>query len=105
MYTLRAPLAVNINPIINAITGRTKMLKNRVKVDKRYAQTKKIQNSYADSIFQIHLRIPQEKIDDFMYYCEVDDAFQELISTENRLLIWEYLLNRSKLYRRNNGLE
>ena len=105
MYTLRAPLAVNINPIINAITGRTKMLKNRVKDDKRYAQTKKIQNSYADSIFQIHLRIPQEKIDDFMYYCEVDDAFQELISTENRLLIWEYLLNRSKLYRRNNGLE
>jgi hypothetical protein len=105
MYSLRAPLAVNINPIINAITGRTKMLKNRVKVDKKYAQTQSVQKSYADSIFQIHLGIPKEKIADFMYFCEVDEEFQQLLRIEDQLKLWGYLRKRSIVYRKNNGLE
>ncbi len=105
MYSLRAPLAVNINPIINAITGRTKMLKNRVKVDKTYARTQQVQKRYADSIFQKDLKIPKIKVDDFMYFCEVDEEFQRLVAFGDQLRLWEYLLNRSQLYRRNNGLE
>lgn len=105
MYSLSRPLAVNINPIINAISGRTKMLKNRVTVDKKYAQTNAIEASIVDSLFLNELRIPKKKIADFMYFCEVDDEFQQLISNEDQLLLWEYLLRRSKLYRKNNTLD
>lgn len=98
---LRPPL----DPIINAITGRTKMLKNRLKVDNTYARTKRVQNFYVDSIFMTDLKIPHEKIDDFMYFCEVDIAFQTIVDTHDKLKIWEFLISKSIAYRKNNELD
>ena len=98
-------LSPPLDPIINMITGRTKMLKNRVRVDKTYQQTQNVQKRYADSIFQTDLKIPKLKIDDFMYFCEVDDTFQELVALGDELRLWDYLLQRSAIYRKNNGLD
>ncbi|MEN1785396.1 MAG: hypothetical protein AAGF77_09675 [Bacteroidota bacterium] len=105
LWSPSRPLAVSLNPILNAISGRTKMLKNRVKVDKKYARTQRVQRSYSDSIFQTTFLIPKEKIDDFMYFCEVDDAFQQLVEQRDGLKLWAYLEKKSKVYRANNGLE
>ncbi len=98
-------LSPPLDPIINAITGRTKMLKNRVKVDKAYARTQRVQNFYVDSIFMSDLKIPYEKIDDFMYFCEVDSAFQTTVDTHDKLKIWEFLIQKSVAYRENNELD
>ncbi len=97
--------AVSLNPIINAITGRTKMLKNRVKVEKNYAQTQEVQGFYADSLFVATLKIPMEKIDDFMYFCEVDENFQEAVKSQDKLRIWDVIMNKSRAYRKNNDLD
>lgn len=105
MYSLKRPLAVNINPIINAITGRTKMLKNRVKVDEVYARTQRVQDFYVDSLFVATFKIPREKIDDFMYYCEVDQKFQDAVDSGDKLLIWDYMILKSRAYRENNKLD
>ena len=96
---------VPLNPILNAITGRTRMLKNRIKIDRTYERTLKVQRNFADSIFLAEFKIPETRMDDFMYFCEVDDEFQRLVSERDQLKIWSYLLDRSKLYRKNNGLE
>ena len=96
---------VPVTPIINAITGRTKMLKNRVKTDEKYARTQRVQNFYLDSIFMSDLKIPSEKIADFMYFCEVDSSFQTTVDTHDKLKIWEYLKQKSVAYRENNKLE
>lgn len=96
---------VPLNPILNAITGRTRMLKNRIKIDRTYERTLKVQRDFADSIFLAEFKIPKTRMDDFMYFCEVDDEFQRLVSERDQLKIWSYLLDRSKLYRKNNGLE
>jgi len=97
--------SVNINKILNRITGRTKKLKKRVEIDRRYAQTKEVQESVVDSLFLQELKLPEEKIADFMYFCEVDAEFQQLVARDDQLQLWEYLMNRSKLYRKNNGLD
>lgn len=97
--------AVNINKILNRLNGRTKMLKQRVATDKKYAQTQSVRNSVEDSLFLNTLRIPMEKVDDFMYFCEVDREFQQLVSLGDQLKLWDYLLSRSRTYRENNGLE
>jgi len=97
--------ALSLNPVINAITGRTKMLKNRVKVDKTYAQTQQVQGFYADSLFVTTLKIPLEKIDDFMYFCEVDEKFQSAIQSQDKLRIWDMMLQKSRAYRANNDLD
>ena len=94
-----------ISALLNEITGRSKMLRNRVKVDKRYAQTQAVQQSVEDSLFLRELGIPKEKIADFMYFCEVDDEFQQLVQQEDQLKLWSYLQRRSKIYRKNNGMD
>ncbi|MEW2919913.1 hypothetical protein AB1A65_00495 [Muricauda sp. ANG21] len=97
--------AVSLNPIINAITGRTKMLKNRVKVDNTYARTQRVQDFYVDSLFVTTLKIPMEKIEDFMYFCEVDEAFQTTVDTQDKLKIWDFMVEKSRVYRQNNNLD
>lgn len=96
---------MSLNPIINAITGRTKMLKNRVKVDNTYARTQRVQDYYVDSLFVATLKIPMEKLDDFMYFCEVDEAFQETVDSHDKLKIWDYMVEKSRVYRKNNQLD
>ena len=105
MYSLRRPLAVGVTPIINAITGRTKMLKKRVKTDQVYARTQRVQQFYVDSLFIHDLKIPKKRIEDFMYYCEVDTSFQRTVDTRDKLKIWEFLVEKSNKYRADNGLE
>lgn len=94
-----------LDPIINAITGRTKMLKNRVKVDKAYARTQRVQDFYVDSLFVTTLKIPSEKIEDFMYFCEVDEQFQQTVDLKDKLKLWDFLVLKSRAYRENNDLD
>ncbi|QBA63478.1 carboxypeptidase-like regulatory domain-containing protein [Muriicola soli] len=97
--------AIPFNPLINMITGRTKMLKKRVARDKKYLLTEQVRNYYPDSIFVKRLGIPTERIDDFMYYCEVDESFDSIVSTEDQIAILNLLMMKSKSYRENNQLK
>ncbi|MGI9549847.1 MAG: hypothetical protein ACR2MT_01505 [Aurantibacter sp.] len=96
---------IPLNPILNGISGRTKMLKKRVKRDEKYARTQRVRAFYTDSLFTTEFKIPQDKIDDFMFFCEVDMTFQEVVDTHDRLKIWEYLRRKSLVYRNNNELD
>ncbi|MEM9001528.1 MAG: hypothetical protein AAGB24_14795 [Bacteroidota bacterium] len=104
-FNLGMLLSPPLDPIINAISGRTKMLKNRVKTDGTYARTQRVQGFYIDSIFQSDLKIPIEKVADFMYFCEVDSSFQSTVDTHDRLRIWEFLVKKSIVYRNNYNLD
>ncbi len=96
---------IPLNPILNAITGRTKYLKKVLASEQQYARTERVRDFYADSLFVKELKIPAAKIDDFMYYCEVDTGFNSVVDTRDRLKIWEYLKRKSLAYRKNYKLE
>lgn len=96
---------VPLNPILNAISGRTKMLKQRIKRDDLYERTLRVRDFYADSLYRTELKIPEEKTDDFFYFCEVDSNFQRIVDTHDLFKIWEYLKARSVLYRENNDMD
>tara|TARA_R110002126_G_scaffold171312_1_gene320112 strand:+ start:1448 stop:2134 length:687 start_codon:yes stop_codon:yes gene_type:complete len=100
-----ASLGMSFDPLINAITGRTKMLKKRVERNKLYDRTERVREFYEDSVYLKQLLIPIDKIDDFLYYCEVDPRFQQVVDTHSELEIWEYLRQKSLLYRENNSLD
>ncbi|WP_228027923.1 carboxypeptidase-like regulatory domain-containing protein [Costertonia aggregata] len=97
--------SVPFNPLINAITGRTKMLKKRVATDKKYRRTLRIQQLYKDSVFVKDFKIPMDRINDFMYFCEVDDTFAAIADGKDELRIWEFLKSKSDVYRKNNKLD
>ena len=96
---------IPLNPILNAMTGRTKYLKKVLAREKKYARTGRVREFYADSLFVQELKIPEAKIDDFMFYCEVDFAFNTVVDTHDRLKIWEFLKKKSTIYRENNELD
>ncbi|QCW99137.1 hypothetical protein FGM00_03035 [Aggregatimonas sangjinii] len=96
---------VPLNPILNGISGRTKYLKKQVELEKTYARTERVKRFYADSLIVADLKIPLEKIDDFLYFCEIDSAFQTTVDTHDKLKIWEFMVHKGKLYRENNKLD
>ncbi len=96
---------IPINPILNGISGRTKMLKERVARNNLYDRTLRVREFYADSLYRTKLRIPTDKIDDFLYFCEIDTEFQSLVDTHDVLQLWSYMERRSMVYRKNNNLE
>lgn len=89
---------IPLNPLMNAISGRTKYLKKVLAYQEKYARTNRVRDFYADSLFVKNLGIPEEKIEDFMYFCEVDSSFDSVVDTRDRLRIWEYLKKRSDQY-------
>jgi hypothetical protein len=96
---------VPLNPVLNAITGRTRYLKKILAAERKLARTNRVREFYPDSLFVYELRIPAHKIDDFMYYCEIDTAFSREVDTADRLRIWEYLKRKGEEYRINNTLD
>ena len=95
---------IPLNPILNGISGRTKMLKNRIARNERYARTQRVRNFFADSLYVQEFEIPEDRIAEFMYFCEVDPSFQSVVDTHDRLRIWEFMRRKSKVYKDNNGL-
>ncbi len=105
LYAATANPIMSFDPLINAITGRTKMLKKRVARNKRYSRTERVKAFYTDSLFQSDLKIAEDQIDDLLYFCEVDTAFQTVVDSHDRLKIWEYIRKKSVVYRKNNNLD
>ena len=105
LYAATANPFNSFDPLINAITGRTKMLKKRVARDMKYNKSQQIRTQFADSLFVLQLKIPLEKIDDFLYYCEVDANFNAVVDSQDLFAIWEFIKQKSVIYRKNNEME
>ncbi len=104
LFAATANPFMSFDPLINAITGRTKMLKDRLAYERKYARTERVRDFYVDSLFRVDFKIPEAKIDDFLYFCEVDPTFQKTVDSHDVLKIWEYMRGRSIEYRKNNDL-
>ncbi len=96
---------VPLNPILNAISGRTKRLKKQLEIERRYQKMMKWRMEYPDSVITHQLNIPRTRIEDFMYFCEVDSEFEPIADSGNQLRIWGFLRKKSQEYRENNRLE
>jgi len=96
---------VDTDPIFNYFSGRTKMLNERIARDTGVKLINEVRKYYSDSLYIKELRIPKKKIDDFVYFCEADSTFVNLILTQDKLNLWEFMKKRSEIYRKNNKLD
>lgn len=53
---------------------------------------------YEDSFFTNNLNIPQDKIDEFLYYCDEKLPAEELLKKDNEFELIDFLVNQSKDY-------
>ena len=86
-----------VDAIINAISGRTKMLKKMV----GYAKKNELENSVVSSFSQIMIddfKIPEDKLFDFLYYASSDALFSQIVKTNSNIIIYDFIKEKSKTY-------
>lgn len=95
---------VPLNPILNAITGRTKQLKKQLALEKRYELAMQMRAYFPDSLYVNKLKIPPVRLADFIYFCEVDSVFNEVLNSRDLLRIWDFMEGKSLEYRHYNAI-
>ena len=97
---------VPIDPIVNWISGRTKMLKRRVAISNMEIRIQKARNKVLDSVYINTLKIPANLIDDFSHYVyENNNSTLAVASKDDPLALMELLLAKAPEYRKFKELD
>ena len=83
-------LGLNVNKLLNRITGRTKMLKEHVKLDKDKQTIRRIKEIIAP-LFFINHELEKEKRMEFYFFCADAPDFQERCRGKSDVEILEFL--------------
>lgn len=90
---------IPVDAVINAISGRTKMLKNQVRISNMEIRVQKARNLVSDSTYIYQLNIPAKYIDDFAHYIYQDKTENlQIASEDNPLSLIELLMEQAPLY-------
>jgi len=89
--------AIPVDAIINAITGRTKKLKQLVKWEKKSALEDKVHANF-ETIIHNEFKIPETQVYDFIFYSSQDELFTQIIKTNSSIIIYDFLKEKAKRY-------
>ncbi len=102
LYTAKSGI---IDGPINYLNGTVKKLKRIKKIEDFKNIVNQGEIILTTSFFVDSLKVPQEFLGDFMYFCAEDDSFKELLNNQKRLMLLEFLQQKSKLYREHKELD
>lgn len=97
LYFYGLGFIVNVNKLLNAVSGRTKKLKTMVKLEKRDELMYRLKANFSESIFQNQTLSEHQKIE-FFFFCSEDKNFMIIGNTKSDLEILEFFQNKLKLY-------
>jgi hypothetical protein len=80
-----------VDPILNAINGRTAMLKKSIEAEKKERLLVLFGSLFEDTYFTKTLRIPVDYVKGFQYYCIEDSKISEALISKNKTKI-EFLI-------------
>jgi len=84
---------VPLNPILNAISGRTTMLKKEVSVEKKERLLLRLDGWFEEKFYVDNLKLPQEYIKGFHYFLIEDADFVRALKDKNKTLT-KFLMNK-----------
>lgn len=90
--------AVALDPIINAITGRTKMLKKTLETEKKEGSIGILQGLYTNDEITTNYNIPQEQVGGFIYYLAENKEFAAALKSKNKTYLDFLMAELSKKY-------
>ncbi|MDT0675759.1 hypothetical protein [Autumnicola musiva] len=82
--------AVGLDPLLNALSGRTKKLKKIVANEKLQSMMQQGVDAFPVSFYVEELKIPEEEITNFVYYCAENHQLKYLLEDEKRLDLLEF---------------
>ncbi len=77
---------VSLDGILNAISGRTTMLKKEVAVERKEYTIKKLNEWFEDDYYTEHFKIPTDYIKGFQYYLAENIHFENAVKSKNKTL-------------------
>ncbi|MXN91243.1 hypothetical protein GR160_08375 [Flavobacterium sp. Sd200] len=81
-----AGVSVSADAIINAITGRTKMLKKALATERKEFDMQRIDNIYTEEQIISDLKVPAEYVNGFLFYAVEDVEFSKALKAKNNEL-------------------
>jgi len=86
-----SPLLIPISPmsvdgLINAISGRTAMLKEELKIERKEKLLLKIEYLFREEYFTGNLKIPKEYVRGFWYYAVEDPKLAEALNKKDKIM-------------------
>jgi hypothetical protein len=95
--------ALAVDPILNAISGRTNMLKKALTVEKNEFLMAKLEVLFEDKYYTETLKIPQELIKGFQYYCIEDADFVRSLKDKNKTMSMFLIVGLASNYNKNRS--
>ena len=78
--------SMGLDPILNAISGRTAMLKKELKIEKKEYLLNKIEYMFKEEYFLENLKIPKEYLRGFWYYAVEDQKLEEALNAKKKMM-------------------
>ncbi|TRX38749.1 carboxypeptidase-like regulatory domain-containing protein [Flavobacterium sp. ZT3R18] len=93
--------------VLNYFSGRTKMLKKEVALEKKEILMSKLEYLFDDKYYIETLKIPEELIKGFQYYCVEDADFANSIQSKNKTMSMFLIVGLASNYNKNrvDGVE
>ena len=79
--------AFSIDPLLNAISGRTKQLKAELEVERKEFLQYKINTNFDSEYIMNQLHIPEEYVQGFVFYIVEDEELKAAAKAKNKTLI------------------
>ncbi|MGE6355783.1 carboxypeptidase-like regulatory domain-containing protein [Flavobacterium sp. NPDC079362] len=90
--------STSVDKLLNAISGRTAMLKKEVNVEKKEMLFRKIEYLFDENYYTNRLRIPVADIKGFQLYCVDDAEFAVSLDTKNKTMSMFLITDLARKY-------
>ena len=94
--------SVNFHKLLNRVSGRTKKLREIVRLDANEKCVRRMRDHYQDIIFQKEVLADSLKTD-YFYFCSDDANFDEICKIDNGVVTLEFLQKKLKAYMTNRN--
>lgn len=78
--------SLEVDPILNAISGRTTMLKKELEIEKKELLLKQLNYTFDENYFINRLKTPSEHIKGFGYYIVENEKFTTALKSKNKAM-------------------
>ena len=92
--------SLELDPIFNAISGRTKLLKNRVHLENQDKCILKIKSNLSEILFSVHT-LEEHYKNEFFYFCADDAQFDTICIINNDFKTLEFLKEKLVSFKSN----
>ena len=98
--TIGLGVGVNLNKILNRVSGRTKMLEQRVAMERQTTLISRIKDRLSADFFS-QFPLEQKHRTEFFFFCSEDEEFEPRCQGKSDIEIFEYLKEKYEAYLKN----